>query len=134
MAIIAKLQAQINVYADDMIDYSTKRGSAIFEQGCKALDNMALTNGFAMTPDQTVIFVEAFHHHATAIGWNQGTRQITMFTNSTGHQVNIIKSYSQINKATLKTACKRFCKPGEPDSQTHAKQNNMEMSICLANH
>jgi hypothetical protein len=31
--------------ANDLINYSTKRGSVIFEQGCKALDNKALTNG-----------------------------------------------------------------------------------------
>ncbi len=36
--------------ANDLIDYSTKRGSAIFKQGCKALDEKALTYGFAMTP------------------------------------------------------------------------------------
>jgi hypothetical protein len=57
--------------ANDLIDYLTKRGSAIFEQGYKALDNKALTNRFTMTPDQTVIFVNAFHRLATAIGWNQ---------------------------------------------------------------
>jgi hypothetical protein len=79
---------------NDLIDYLTKRGSAIFEQGCKALNNKALTNVFAMTPNtnQTVIFVEAFHRCTTAMGWNQSTRQITMFTNSAGHQVDIIKS------------------------------------------
>jgi hypothetical protein len=103
--------------ANDLIDYLKKRGSNIFEQGCKALNNKAFTNGFAMTPNQTVIFVEAFHRCPMTMGWNQGIRQITMFTNSTGGQVNIIKSYSQINKATLKTACERFCKPGEADSQ-----------------
>ncbi len=53
--------------ADDLIDYSTKRGSGIFEQGYKALDDKALTNGFAMTPNQTIIFVEAFHHCDTAM-------------------------------------------------------------------
>jgi hypothetical protein len=53
-----------------------------------------------MTPDQTAIFVEAFHHCNSAMGWNQGTRQITTFTNSAERQVNIIKSYGQINKAT----------------------------------
>jgi hypothetical protein len=37
--------------ANDLIDYLTKRRSAIFEQGCKALDNKALTNGFAITPN-----------------------------------------------------------------------------------
>jgi hypothetical protein len=37
-----------------------------------------------------------------------------------------------IDKATLKSACERFCKPGEVHSQTRAKQNNTMMSICLA--
>jgi hypothetical protein len=45
--------------ANDLIDYSTKRGSTILKQGCKPLDDKALTNGFAMTPNQTVIFVKA---------------------------------------------------------------------------
>jgi hypothetical protein len=62
------------------------------------------------------------------MGWNQGTRRITTFANSTGCQVDIIKSFGQIDKATLKTACERFYKPGEANSQTQAKQ----MSICLA--
>jgi hypothetical protein len=55
---------------NDLIDYLTKQGSAIFEQGCKALNNKALTDGFAMTPNQTVIFVEAFHCCITTMGWN----------------------------------------------------------------
>jgi hypothetical protein len=79
--------------SNDLIDYLTKRGSTIFEQGCKPLNDKALTNGFTMTPDQTIIFVEAFHHRATTMGWNQGTRQIILFANSTGCQVAIIKSY-----------------------------------------
>ncbi len=40
-----------------------------------------------------------------------------------------IKSYSQINKATL---FERFCKPGQPHAQTCSKQNNTMMSISLA--
>jgi hypothetical protein len=78
---------------NDLINYSTKQGSTIFEQGCKPLNDKALTNGFTMTPNQTVIVVEAFHHRATTMGWNQGTRQITSFANSAGHQIDIIKSY-----------------------------------------
>jgi hypothetical protein len=118
--------------ANDLIDYLTKRGSTIFEQGCKPLDDKALNNGFTMTPDQTVIFVEAFHHRAMTMGWNQSARQITLFANSAGCQVDIIKSYGQIDEATLKSACERFCKPGGVNSQTRAKQNNTMMSICLA--
>jgi hypothetical protein len=106
---------------NDLIDYSTKRGPTIFEQGCKPLDDEALSHSFAMTPNQTDIFIEAFHRRATTMGWNQGTMQITSFANSTHCQVDIIKSYGQIDEATLKSACERFCKPGGVHSQTRAK-------------
>jgi hypothetical protein len=85
-----------------------------------------------MTPNQTVIFIKAFHRCATRMCQSQGARQITLFANSTRRQADIIKSYGQTNKATLKSACERFFKPGGVDSQTRAKQNNTMMSICLA--
>ncbi len=34
---------------DDLIDYSTKRGSAIYKKGIQALDDKALSDGFSMT-------------------------------------------------------------------------------------
>ena len=82
-----------SLYADDLIDYSTKRGSSIYEQGCKTLDDKALANGFSMTPDQTVVFVEALTGRATAMGWNAGSMQITTFANLSGKNVDIIKEY-----------------------------------------
>jgi hypothetical protein len=90
---------------DDLIDYSTKRGKDIYNQGCKALDNKALTNGFNMTPDETVVFIEALERKADSMGWSKGTKQITKFTNRDGVDVDIIKNYGQIDMATLKTAC-----------------------------
>jgi hypothetical protein len=88
--------------------------------------------GFAMTPNQTVIFVVAFNRPTTTMGWNQGARQITLFANSARCQVKIISSYGQVNEATLKSVCERFCKSGEVDSQARIMQNNTMMSICLA--
>jgi hypothetical protein len=40
-----------SLHAEDLIDYSMKWGSGIYEQGCKTLDNKALADGFGMTPD-----------------------------------------------------------------------------------
>jgi hypothetical protein len=117
---------------DDRIDYSTKRGQLIYNQGCKALNDKALTNGFNMIPNKTVVFVEAFQHHANAMCWTKGTKQITTFTNHDGKSIDIIKNYCQINEAMLKTACEQFCKAGEINSQTCAKQNNTMMSNCLS--
>jgi hypothetical protein len=116
---------------DDLIDYSTKRGQLIYKQGCKALDNKALTNGFNMIPNKTVVFVEVFQYHTNSMGWTKGTKQITTFTNSDGKSIDIIKNHGQIDETTLKTACERFCKAGEIDSQSRAKQNNTMMSNCL---
>jgi hypothetical protein len=74
--------------AKELLDYLTKRGSSIYEQGCKAIDNKALTNGFGMTTDQTVVSC-----CATAIGWNTGTKQITTYANCGGTLVDLIKCY-----------------------------------------
>jgi hypothetical protein len=47
---------------ENLIDYGMKRGSEIFKQGCAALDDKSLTDGFNMSVDQVVIFVEALQH------------------------------------------------------------------------
>jgi hypothetical protein len=118
---------------DDLIDYSMKRGKDIYNQGCKTLDDKALTNGFNMTPNETVVFIEALERKADSMGWSKGTKQITKLINQDGVNIDIIKNYDQINMATLKTACEQFCKAGEADSATRARQNNKMMSMCLAN-
>jgi hypothetical protein len=53
---------------NDLIDYSTKRGKDIYNQGCEALDDKALTNGFNMTPNETVVFIEALECKADSMG------------------------------------------------------------------
>jgi hypothetical protein len=45
---------------NNLIDYATKRGAEIYKQGCAPLDDKSLTEGFNMTPNQTVTFVKAF--------------------------------------------------------------------------
>jgi hypothetical protein len=76
---------------DDLIKYLTERGQLIYKQGCKAFVYKALTNGFNMIPNKTVIFVEAFQCHADTTGWMKGTKQIMTFTNRDGKPIDIIK-------------------------------------------
>jgi hypothetical protein len=116
---------------EDIIDYKTKQGSQIFENGCKALDDKALTDGFNMSMSQSVVFVEALQRKCSVMGWNQGTKGITSFINKDGKTIDLIKQYGQIDEATLKTQCETFCKPGQANAQTRAKQNNTMMAICL---
>jgi hypothetical protein len=84
-----------------------------------------------MTPNQMVVFIESLTRCATTMGWNAGSKQITTFTNRSGKIVDIIKEYGQIDELTLKTACECFCKAGEADAESWAKQNNTMLAICL---
>lgn len=116
---------------EDIIDYKTKQGSAIFENGSKALDDKALTDGFSMSMSQSVVFTEALQRKCNVTGWNQGTKGICSYINKDGKTIDLIKQYGQIDEATLKTQCEKFCKAGQPDAQSRAKQNNTMMAICL---
>ncbi len=53
---------------NDLIDYLMKRGKDIYNQGCEALDDKALTNGFNMTPNKTVVFIKALKRKADSMG------------------------------------------------------------------
>jgi hypothetical protein len=86
-----------------------------------------------MIPNKTVVFIETLERKADSMGWSKGTKQITTFTNRDGVAIDIIKNYGQINMATIKTVRERFCKAGEADAATQARQNNKMMSMCLAN-
>ena len=59
-----------------------------------------------------------------------GSKQSTKFTYSARKTINVIKEYNQIDKLTLKTACKYFCRAGEVDAETRAKQSNAMLAIC----
>jgi hypothetical protein len=84
-----------------------------------------------MTPMTTVAFVKAFENRSSIMGWNQGPMNITKFTNSKNAVINIVKSYSQINEATLKAGCEIFCDLTGANYQTRASQNNHMMAQCL---
>ena len=76
--VFAKTPQMLGV--NDLINYSTKRGKDIYNHGCDALVDKALTNGFNMTPNKTFIFIEALKRKADLMGWSKGTKQITKFT------------------------------------------------------
>jgi hypothetical protein len=66
------------------------------------------------------------------MGWTQGTQQITNFTSRSGHPINLIKCYGQIEEASLKTECEAFCSAGGTNAQSRARQNNTMMANCLS--
>jgi hypothetical protein len=73
-----------------LIDYSSKLGQSIYKQGCNKLTN---DEGFSMTPTTTVVLVKAFENRCTIMGWNQGTQNVTKFTNQNTVLVDVVKNY-----------------------------------------
>jgi hypothetical protein len=65
-AVVVFADTHQSLNAKDLLDYTTKRRSSIYEQGCKTLDDKAPTNRFSMTADQTVISIEALKGHIKA--------------------------------------------------------------------
>ena len=110
------------------IDYSKKQGTALYEQGTRAL-----TNEFDMKPDSTVVFIQAFKARCKEMGWSEGAMNVTKFMNSDGTTIDLIEQYGQIDNATLKTQCEVFAKVGGNKFETRAAQNNHMMGVCLHN-
>lgn len=113
---------------DQLIDYSKKQGTTLYEQGTRAL-----TNEFDMKPDSTVIFIQSFKTRCKEMGWSEGAMNITKFVNSAGLTIDLVEQYGQIDSATLKTQCDDFARQGGPKFESRAAQNNHMMSICLNN-
>jgi hypothetical protein len=109
---------------EDLIDYTTKHGASLYEQGTKALGTP-----FNMKSSQVVIFEKELQDRASMMGWDQGAQNILRFTNKDGRQISLIAEYGQIDAETLKTACNEFMTGVNSDKR--AAQNNEQMWRCL---
>jgi hypothetical protein len=110
----------------DIIDYTTKSGTLIYQEGCKAL-----TTPFKMKCNGTVIYTTELQATSNKMGWGVGSQQITKFIKSDSNTINIIDQYGQIDTAVLQAGCKSFCKLGSPRFNQQARQNNKMMAECI---
>jgi hypothetical protein len=92
---------------EDIIDYSSKMGTMIYEHGCESL-----TTPFEMKSSGTVIYITELQAKSNRMGWHVGTQQITKFAKDSGTMINIISEYGQISMAKLQTECEDFSKAG----------------------
>ena len=90
--------------SNDPINYSTKKGESIYKEGSKALNNKALTEGFGMTPCQTMVFIEALTRRATVMGWNAGTMQITFHNNAISQAIEVIDTTAKSMRSPSREA------------------------------
>jgi flagellar hook-associated protein FlgK len=109
---------------EELIDYTTKHGASLYEQGTKALGTP-----FNMKSNQVVIFEKQLQDRASMMGWDQGAQNILQFTNKDGRQISLIAEYGQIDAETLKTVYGKFMTGVNSDKQ--AAQSNKQMCCCL---
>jgi hypothetical protein len=110
----------------DLINYTTKVGTMIYDERCKKL-----TTEFDMKSSGTVIYITKLQAKWFKMGWHMGTQQIINFTNAAGSTINVIHQYGQINAAMLQAQCEVFYKSIGALFQARARQNNMMMSECI---
>jgi cell division protein FtsB len=80
----------------DLINYSNKVGTAIYNEGCKKL-----TTEFDIKLSGTVVYTTELQAKCIKMGWHMGTQQIINFANAAGSTINIIHQYGQIDTAML---------------------------------
>jgi hypothetical protein len=110
----------------DLINYSTKVGTMIYNEGCKKL-----TTELEMKMIGTIIYTTGLQAKCLKMGWCMGTQQIINFANASRSTINIVHQYGQINTARLKAQCKIFCKSTGALFQARARQNNTKMNKCI---
>jgi hypothetical protein len=120
----AATSAMIN--HQDLINYSTKVGTTIYNEGCEKL-----TTEFDMKLSGTVVYTTELQAKCVKMGWHMGTQKIINFIYAAGSTINIVHQHGQINTTTLQVQCKVFCKSTGALFQARARQNNMMMSECI---
>jgi hypothetical protein len=111
----------------DLINYSMKVGTMIYNEGCKKL-----TTEFDMKSSGTVTYNTKLQAKCIkSMRWHMGNQQIINFTNAAGSTINIVHQYGQIDTAMLQTQCKVFCKSTGALFKARARQNNTMMSKCI---
>jgi hypothetical protein len=104
----------------DLINYSTKVGTTIYNEGCKKL-----TTEFNMKSSGTVIYTTELQAKCVKMGWHMGTQQTINFTNTASSTIIIVHQYGQINMVMLQTQCEVFCrKQGEGDNRKQKNKKN----------
>jgi hypothetical protein len=114
------------VNRQNLINYSTKVGTTIYNEGCKKL-----TTEFDMKLSGTIVYTTKLQAKCVRMGWHMGTQQIINFTNAAGSTINIVHQYRQIDTAMFQTQCEVFCKSTGTLFQARARQNNTMMSKCI---
>jgi hypothetical protein len=80
----------------DLINYSTKVGTTIYNEEYKKL-----TTEFDMKSSGTVVYTTELQAKCVKMGWHMGTQQIINLTNAAGSTINVVLPCSQSQTLTF---------------------------------
>ncbi len=75
----------------DLIDYTTKVGTMIYDEGCEKL-----TTEFDMMSSGTIVYTTVLQAKCVKMGWHMGTQQIINFTNTAGSTITLSTSMARL--------------------------------------
>ena len=108
---------------DDIIDYSTKGGKALYEEG-----GSALKSSFDVEASHLVVFIKELTFHMKELEWSEGNQNNTKFdTTSTGITTtfDILTKWGWIPESDLSTICTKWGESGTHSNTRGAKNNSI---------
>jgi hypothetical protein len=109
----------IMVNHQDLINYTMKVGTMIYNKGCEKL-----TTDFDMKSNGPVMYIIKVQAKCIKMGWHMGTQQIINFTNSAGSTINVIHQYARLmpphSRPNVRCSARTLepCSKQEPDRTT----------------
>lgn len=114
---------------DDLIDYSTRYGAGLYEDGSKALYESE-GDKFDLDNAKVTSFVRDVQDRAHNMGWDGQNQGITNFTVN-GSNIDIIEDYGRIDIADIQTQSEPFYLSTGAKFHQRASQNNEMMAKML---
>ena len=117
---------------EQIIDYSTRYGAALYEEGSKGLYSEDDEDKFNLENAKAIPFMREVNARVKKMGWNDINQGITHF-NVNGSTYDLIEDYGRIDIKEIQTQCEPFYLYIGTNSQERAAQNNAMMAEMLWN-
>jgi hypothetical protein len=114
----------------DIIDYSTRTGTALYEQGIKSLYEDE--EKFNLQNDKAPALIREVKARVEKMGWNDATQGITTYLVN-GNSVDLVENYGLIPMNEIKDQSKPWYEHNGAKKQQRAAQNNAQMFEMLMN-
>lgn len=114
----------------DIIDYSTRIGSSIYQDGIKSLYENE--EKFDLQNEKATAFIDKVKVRANKMGWTDATQGITIY-NVNGENVDIIEHYGLVDITDIHDQSKPWYLHNGAKVSQRAAQNNVQFFEMLMN-